>query len=226
MRTMIRWGAAATAAVLAVAGLATSAVADTGDVGYEDTAYAGGNGGPSADKPESKLWFNDGHWFAVMYNNAAADVHAAIPAGTPNQYSIWRLEDDHATWTNTGVKVDDRAIRADVLSIGGTAYIATHLVPTGSPANVAFHDQVGESRLYAFTYDSANKRYVAPASYTVINNRKLESLVLDRDSTGQLWATWVEGDDDDADASTPDVFRVYVNRSTTSATTWGTPLAV
>src|SRR5438128_1688503 len=44
-----------------------------------------------------------------------------------------------------------------------------------------------------------------------INNERSETLVIDRDSTGTLWATWVRGG------------RVYIARTTGSDTQWGAP---
>ena len=62
-----------------------------------------------------------------------------------------------------------------------------------------------------FTYAAG---VYSPAGRTIINNVRSESLVIDKDSTGQLWATWVQGASGNR--------KVWVNRTTTG-TTWGTP---
>ena len=41
-----------------------------------------------------------------------------------------------------------------------------------------------------------------------------ETLAIDKDTTGQLWITYTQGN------------KVYVNRSTTDDATWGTPFVV
>ena len=47
------------------------------------------------------------------------------------------------------------------------------------------------SYLFRFSYDIAAKRYSLDSGFPVqINNYKTETLVIDKDSTGQLWATW------------------------------------
>ena len=48
-------------------------------------------------------------------------------------------------------------------------------------------------RLFLFRYSSGSHRYVpAGTPYQVIDGQKSETLVIDRDSTGAIWATWVQ----------------------------------
>jgi Ca2+-binding RTX toxin-like protein len=52
-----------------------------------------------------------------------------------------------------------------------------------------------EMRLSRFRYNAATNMYVAaPETVTTIDLEKSETLVIDRDSTGALWATWVQAD--------------------------------
>src|SRR5919197_4394442 len=44
----------------------TGPVADTGT---RDFSYSGASA-PTGQKPQSKLWFNDGSWWGVLYNSA------------------------------------------------------------------------------------------------------------------------------------------------------------
>src|SRR6266498_2629598 len=53
------------------------------DIGIPGPAYTGGTSGPpTTSKPESKLWFNDGFWWAVMakWVSATNNDDDALPA--------------------------------------------------------------------------------------------------------------------------------------------------
>jgi hypothetical protein len=41
-------------------GVAPAAQADPTDIGYRDFNYGSGTANPTSEKPQSKLWFNDG----------------------------------------------------------------------------------------------------------------------------------------------------------------------
>src|SRR3954454_14651261 len=87
------------ACVLALSGLtslAPSSVAAPGDYGYRDGTFSGVTNPPTSEKPQSKLWYNDGSWWAVMYTPATFD------------WRIYRLDRGTETWLSTGVPVDDR----------------------------------------------------------------------------------------------------------------------
>ena len=88
-------------------------------------------------------------------------------------------------------------------------YVSSHVWSespgTGSPA-----------RLYRYSYNAATDTYSLDSGFPVqIHNDKAEATVIDKDSTGQLWATWVRGG------------QVWVNRSVCNPTCddaiWGTP---
>lgn len=146
------------------------------DVGVKDFQYAtSGHAQATYGKPESKLWFAAGSWWAVM-----------LPPGGLG-YRIFRLDRSTNVWTNTGVKVDTRrSTRPDVLWDGSKLYVASHVYcnncsKSGTP-----------SQLYRFSY--ANGSYVSDPGFPVtINNTSSETLVVDKDGTGMLWASWVEG---------------------------------
>jgi len=71
------------------------------------------------------------------------------------------------------------------------------------------------SYLYRFSYDPLTKRYTPDAGFPVaINNYKTETLVIDKDSTGKLWATWQQSN------------QIYVNRTVGDDRTWGTPFVL
>jgi PKD repeat protein len=175
------------------------AAAATGDIGYEGPSYAGATAGshPSASKPESKLWWNDGIWWADMVDAVSG------------RHRIFRLNLSTQTWSNTGVNLDDRAgARSDTLWDGAHLYVASHVFTT-SPSSGK------PSRLYRYSYALATKTYSLDSGFPVsINNYATETLVIDKDSAGKLWATWVQNN------------QVYVNRTTTDDRTWATPFVL
>src|SRR4030095_9772170 len=64
------------------------------DVGYKDFSMSGATA-PTGEKPQSKLWCNDGIWWGVMYNKASTSKH----------FEIYRFNWATDTWTTTGVMV-------------------------------------------------------------------------------------------------------------------------
>jgi fibronectin type 3 domain-containing protein len=176
----------------------SATVASTaGDIGFKGPSFTGAGTSPTASKPESKLWWNDGFWWASLWDSVG------------NRFQIYRLNTATQTWTNTGVAIDDRTgTRADVVWDGTHLYVASHVF-SESPAT-GF-----PSRLYRFSYNAATDTYSLDAGFPVtINNFRTETLVIDKDSTGKLWATWTQGN------------QVWVNRTTTNDQTWGTPFVL
>ncbi len=153
------------------------------DSGHRDGAYtAGTSGAPTTAKPESKVWFSHGAWWAVMAKKVA-------PGN--NTYLIFRLNAHKQKWVNTHVAVDTRdSTRQDALSVGNKLFIASHKHVDVSH-NIASPDPKDQMRLYLFNWNSGTHKY-APAGNEVIDGQKSETLVIDRDSTGAIWATWVQ----------------------------------
>ncbi len=174
--------------------IATPASAAAGDVGFAGPTYGSGVVDPTETKPESKLWWNDGSWWASMYDAASTD------------FTIRRLDLASKTWVNTGVVIDDRpGSRQDALWDGTHLYVSSHIFSL-SPASG------NPARLSRFSYDSGTRTYSLDAGFPVaINDYKTESLVIDKDSTGKLWATWTQGN------------KVWISHTTTSDTAWTTP---
>jgi len=165
------------------------------NVGYVDFGFGSAPGSaPTADKPQSKLWFNDGAWWAVMFKTG------------DNKYHIYRLIWPDQ-WADTGALVDDRPLsHADCLWDGTHLYIATTL--SNVETNAA-----NEGRLYRYSY--AGGVYTLDTGFpTVMMTKNVESLTIDKDTTGKLWITFTSGS------------KVYVNSSTTDDATWGTPFVV
>jgi hypothetical protein len=152
------------------------------DVGYRDFSYpvdTGSNSRPTGEKPESKLWFNDGTWWGVLWS-------------TPGKaYHIYRLDRTTQDWWDTGTAADDRSkSRVDVGWDGTKLYVASHIY-TGTGAPVTKDSDRG--RLYRFSYNSGTDTYTLDAGFPVlVTAGKSETLVLAKDTTGTLWVTYVE----------------------------------
>src|SRR5437899_1214171 len=75
------------------------------DIGCKDAAFpATGKAdfSPTGEKPQSKLWYNDGRWWASMLDSIS------------KSYYIYYLQDQ--TWIKTTTQLDDRAqTQADCL---------------------------------------------------------------------------------------------------------------
>jgi uncharacterized repeat protein (TIGR02059 family) len=167
-----------------------AASADPGDVGFEGPPSPGSS--PSGSKPESKLWFNDGFWWGILREDVTSDLY------------IWKLNQTTDTWTRTNTVTDTRSsTRADVLWDGTKLYVATH--------QFSENDGAGTSRLYRLSYNASTDTYTNDSGYPkTINSVKSETLVIAKDSTGKLWATWEANG------------RIWVNRTTGTGTTWST----
>ena len=173
-------------------------------VGYRDFSY--GNtviSTPTGEKPESKLWWNDGSWWGVLYSDSAGAYH------------IYRLDLATQSWVDTGTAVDDRSSsKADTLwdDSSQKLYVVSHIFTSNGQATAS---EANWGRLYRYSYDSITHTYSLDAGFPVtVTQGKSETLVLAKDSTGQLWVTYVEGQ------------QVMVNRSLTTDLTWGTPFVL
>jgi len=170
--------------------------ADPGDLGFEGPNGAGAGAAPTGSKPQAKLWFNDGSWWASMWDTSTSDFY------------IWKLNRSTETWVRTNTALDDRSTtRSDVLWDGNKLYVASH--------NFSESDGTGVSRLYRYSYATATDTYSLDSGFpATINLVRSETLVIDKDSTGELWATWEQGG------------KIYVNRTTGSDDSWGTPFVL
>jgi len=158
---------------------AGTAAADPGDVGHQDQSYSGTSSPTGTKRAESVLWWNDGSWWASMYDATSGDHH------------IFRLDLSTQKWIDTATAIDTRSsTHADVLWDGAHLYVASHGYVSDGEAAVSGTP----SYLYRYSYDPATKKYSLDTGFPVsINNYKTETLVIDKDSTGKLWATWQQG---------------------------------
>lgn len=166
--------------------------------GYRDFYFGTSvNNTPTGEKPESKLWWNDGIWWGCLWD----------PVRKTN--TIQRFEVATQSWSSTGTGIDERTnSKADALWDGKQLYFVSHIF-THSPIPTA---EANSGRLYRFSYRTGSKSYSLDPGFPVLVNRSLsETLVLAKDSSGRLWVTWTEGG------------KVKVNRSVGNDLTWGVP---
>ena len=200
--------ALALAAATLVAGAPAGATA--GDIGYRDQSYSGASNPPTSDKPQSKLWYNDGFWWATMFDTLSKTWH------------IFRLNRATQSWVDTGTQVDNRPqTLSDALWDGQKLYIASQWATVSSQTSAKVSVAGRPARLYRYSYDAALDKYSLDAGFPAnINNSSSESLTIDKDSTGKLWATWTQVS---GSSTAGYINKVYVNSSTTSDAVWGTP---
>ncbi|CAN5119940.1 hypothetical protein BH18ACT4_BH18ACT4_14550 [soil metagenome] len=168
------------------------------DFGYPGPSFAGAVEAPSGEKPESKLWWNDGFWWSTMFDTQSGDYH------------IFRLQLSNQRWVDTGTALDPRPdTKADALWDGSHLYVASHVFTENS-------SQAGsQAQLRRYSYDAGADRYTLDTGFPqVINNVSSETLVIDKDSTGRLWATWVGGG------------RVNVTHTTSGDRNWRAPFVL
>ena len=169
-----------------------------GDVGYRDFAYGSSASAPTGQKPQSKLWINDGTWWGVLYNK------------TSKRYEIYRFDWTSQTWSTTGTAIDSRPrSSADALWDGSRLYVVSAL-PVGLS---------GDQNIYVFrySYHPATQTYTQDAGFPVtVYNRAVEVVVMDKDTTGKLWVTFT-------DSNNSGGRNVYVTHTTQDDQTWNAP---
>jgi hypothetical protein len=151
----------------------TTVTVEAVTTGFEDFAFGSGvDDSPNratSEKPESKLWFHDGLWWATLYNSSAG------------AHRIHRLDPTRQTWVDTGVRVDERArSRQDVLWDGQKLYMASR-----------FGGSAPQNRLLRYSYVPASHTWTLDAGFPVnITGGGTEALTLAKDSTGSLWIAY------------------------------------
>jgi hypothetical protein len=201
MKKSVRWIIHLVVLSVVVTGslLGVSSAALAATVGTPSITFSGVSNPPTADKPQSKLWWNAGSWWANMWK-------------TGSGWSIYRLNRATHTWVDTGVRTDPRAsTSSDTLWDGTHLYIASNVVTAGNTAS-------GQpARLYRYSY--VGGKYTLNTGFpATISNNSSESLTIAKDSTGVIWATWTQVS---GTRST-----VYVNNSLAGGTGWGRPFVV
>jgi hypothetical protein len=183
-----------------------SASAATGDVGTEGPSHSGTGTPTGTKRAESILWYNDGSWWGNLWDTDTSDFH------------IFRFNAATDSWEDTGVPTEPRAnTHHDVLWDGTTLYVASNLfvndeapAAAGSPSWLRRYSYNATTKTYA-PLESSNPNSTPEVNDTQINNFRTETLTIDKDSTGRLWATWQQGN------------KIYLNVTGTDGNTWGVP---
>ena len=133
--------------------------------------------GPTASKVQSKLWFNDGLWWGILFD------------GSSEEYHIYRYDQTENSWRDTGVLVDARnTSRADALWEDGHLYV----VSAGTEASL----EKDSAQFLRYRYDPSTERYSLDKGFpATITEGGMEAIAVAKDTTGKLWATYTQGDD-------------------------------
>lgn len=143
-------------------GVAAPAAAAT-PVTYQGAAYPTAGPAPTEDKPQSKLWYNDGAWWGLLRVSAGVTIH--------------RLNDH--VWRNTGTVVDERiASTGDALWANGKLYVGSRV-------------SGGAMRAVRFSYNASTDTYSRDFSKQVAAGGT-ESMSIARDSKGRLWVAYTQ----------------------------------
>ena len=172
----------------------TPAALAASDVGHRDFSFAAnGVSNPTGEKPQSKLWFNDGIWWGTLFDRSTEEYH------------IYRYDQASHAWSDTGTRIDERnTSKADTLWDGTHLYVVS-----------AGPGQASNARLLRYSYSPSTKRYTLDQGFPVtITSVGLETIVLDKDTTGKLWVTYKQNK------------QIYVNRTLNDDRTWGTPFVL
>jgi len=189
------------------AGLLLSGLSDpssaAADIGYRDFSYPSGTGSnsePTGEKPESKLWWQDGSWWGSLWSSIG------------DAYHIYKFNKGSQSWEDTGVPIDTRSdTRGDALWDGQKLYVLSHVFggksAGGSSGSAPVH-------LYRYSY-AAGTYSLDPGFPVTVASAEPETAVMEKDATGRLWITYV------ADKS------VMVNHSLNGDDTfWDTPFVL
>lgn len=168
------------------------------DIGVMGPSFAGADGRPTESKPQSKVWHHAGAWWASLWS---ADALA---------YHIHRLDADLQTWVDTGTVVDARPkSRSDILSDGDALYVGSNQFTSGAGAPGLDID------ILRYSYDAGTETYALDPGFPVtIGNSDTESLVITKDSTGTVWAVWMQD------------LRVQVTHTLGSDDVWSAPVTL
>ena len=159
--------------LMVVAALLLALPADAGtpvEVGWRDFDYGNAPGArPTAEKPQSKLWINDGLWWGCLWDPGA------------DAYRIHRFELANHDWISVGPDGDDRGdALVDALWDGQQLHIVSQ-----------DYEGSGNSRLYSYDYDSGSQTYSLRSGFPVdVSDEGSEAITIDKDTTGKLWVTW------------------------------------
>ena len=142
------------------------------EVGYRDFSFAAsGVSAPTGQKPQSKLWHNDGSWWGALFSQSS------------DAYTIWELDWSTQEWSDTGIVLETRnSARLDALFDGTSLYLVSAL--TSSNASTP-------TEVRRFSYSATTRTYSLDSGFPVaVVAGGMEAAVIEKDSTGALWMTY------------------------------------
>lgn len=160
--------------------LAPAANAVTGTGTQDQTLPSGfANVTPTAQKPESKLWYADNKWWSSKAATNGSGFH------------IWKLSG--GSWSDTGIALDSRQnSAADVLWNGFHLFVASHVTAKFSTDKQGCPTACTPARLFRFTLQ--NHTWVADTGFpVVITKYATTALTIAQDSAGRLFAAYPRG---------------------------------
>ncbi|MCG8603951.1 hypothetical protein MJD09_03000, partial [bacterium] len=145
------------------------------EIGYKNFNFQSGGvtGAPTEEKPQSKLWHNDGFWWGVLWD-PDREIHR-----------IHRFDLSSRCWTSVGPDLDRRPRSgADVLWDGTKLYVAS-----SAKRNHRTQDGDELTRIYRFSYDPASNTYSQDVGFPVLlnNTQKTRGITIAKDSSGKHW---------------------------------------
>jgi hypothetical protein len=200
----------------ACSALAASPALAGATIGTRDFSYGSAPSAPTSDKPQNKLWFNDGSWWASMFKPGKTS------GGT---FEIYRFDAATDTWSDSGTPIDSRS-----LSIQDTLWDGNHLYVLSSVPRARAGSTAVDlaTRVYRYSYAAGHYSLDAgfPATLDTASNGT-EVATIAKDSTGRLWVTDTR-DNGPLDPTTglAPSRTVYVTHSTTDDKTWTTAQAL
>lgn len=187
-----RWGAVLVAALLPVFLMPgnPAAVADDGAVAqiYVGAQFANGlRASPTSPSHQSKLWFHDDAWWALMIDSVDRTLR------------VFELRPDHVWRATRTVIASNPSDTGDTLPEGETVYVLSGRTD----------DVLQSTRL---RYDRAAREYLVSLPPAAVTSRPAAGpATIAKDSTGRLWASYATNqvvqvaysDSDGADWSEP-----------------------
>ncbi len=127
---------------------------------------------PAGRELQSRLWTIDGRWWAAMVEPVSRETR------------IYELSLDRASWSDTGVLLDERGgAMSDVLWSGDHLYVAS-AVPGRSTSNGV--------RVSRFSRQPGGRFLLDPNFPVPLTERGVSAVSVARDESGRLWAAFVQ----------------------------------
>lgn len=172
------------------------------DAGYRDFSFgSSASSTPTGEKPESKVWFNDGTWWGSLFSPSAG------------HYRIHRFDSSDQSWTDTGTSLDTRETsKADVLwdEASQKLYVASHMFTTSASSSSSSSTW---GKLFRYSYNAVTKLYTLDSGFPVdVTRGRSETLTIAKDGNGRLFVTYVQSS------------RVKINWSLSGDADWGVPV--